>query len=156
MTEAAHAHSITVRRLIPANQECVFNAFRDPKLLPQWFTPHADISVEVLAFAFSLQGGFRLRYSMPDGTHPIVAGMYEIIEKPHRIVFSWVWEEPDIHANISTRVVVQLVKKNERTEVIINHEQLPSQDACSRYEKGWAGMLNQLQNMTEINNSKTS
>jgi uncharacterized protein YndB with AHSA1/START domain len=154
MTEAAHAHSITVRRLISANQECVFNAFRDPKLLSQWFTPNADISVEVLAFDFSAQGTFRLRYTMPDGTYPIIGGAYEIIEKPHRIVFSWVWEEPDIHANISTRVVVQLVKKNERTEVVINHQQLPSQDACNRYEKGWEGMLGQLQNMTEIDNEK--
>ena len=137
-------HSITVRRLIPACRERVFDAFSRSDALAQWFTPRPDVAVEVLAFEFVPQGSFRLRYTMPDGAHKLVGGAYELIAPPDRLAFSWIWEPPDPHAGIPTRVLVRFLEQGDATEVVMTHDRLPSKESCPRYVTGWEGTLANL------------
>ena len=142
MTEAQR--SITLRRLIPARRQQIFDAFRRAEALAQWFTPRPDISVEVLSFAFAPGGGFRLRYTMPDGLRKLVGGTFDLIEAPERLAFSWIWEAPDPHAGIPTRVLVRLLEKGDSTEVVLTHDRLPSEEAGLRHAAGWEGTLDRL------------
>lgn len=137
-------HSIIVRRLIKAPRARVFDAFSRADALAQWFTPAPDISVEILAFDFTAAGGFRLRYTMPDGQRPIVAGTYELIAPPGRLAFSWVWQAPDPHADVPTRVRIEFLEKGDSTELVITHDRLPSREACTRHAAGWEGTLDNL------------
>ena len=137
--------SVTVRRLIGAPRARVFEAFSRPDALTQWFTPSPDISLEVLAFRFAPQGGFRLRFTMPGDERKVVAGSYDVIAPPERLAFSWIWEAPDPHAGIPTRVVVELLEKGAATEVVLTHERLPSDEARSRHAAGWEATLDRLE-----------
>lgn len=148
--------SITVSRLIKAERAHVFDAFSRSEALLQWFSPSADISLELLEFEFVPQGNFRIRYTMPDGSNSVVSGTYEIIEQPVKIVFSWMWEAPDPYANISTRVFVQFFEKGEQTEVVITHDKLPSKEDCARYMAGWEGTLDRLEHALASNILKKS
>lgn len=140
-------YSVTVSRLINAERNVVFEAFSSAEMLSQWFSPSPEISIELLEFEFVPQGVFRMRYAMPDGTQPIVGGRYEIIEKPTQIIFSWIWEAPDPHADIPTRVVVQFDAKGVNTEITVTHDRLPTKGACSRYVAGWEGTLERLEQL---------
>ncbi len=142
MTKAIDA--VIVRRLIRARRAQVFDAFSRAEALTLWFTPGSDISVEVLTFDFTPQGDFRFRYTMADGTRPIVGGTYETISPPDELAFSWIWEPPDRHADIWTRVLVQFHEKGDATEVLITHDHLPSVEAGSRFVAGWEGTLASL------------
>ncbi len=137
-------HSITVSRLIGAPRTRVFDAFARSEALTEWFTPSPEITVEVVDFRFAPGGGFRLRYTMPDGSQPVVGGSYELIEAPRQIAFSWVWEAPDPHAGISTRVLVEFIEKDEATEVVLTHDRLPTLEAATRHAEGWKGTLDVL------------
>lgn len=154
MTEPRH--SITVRRLIHAPRTRVFAAFSRAQALSQWFTPRPDISVEVLAFSFERGGDFRLRFTMPDGSRPTVGGRYEHIAPSDQIAFSWMWEAPDPHAGIPTRVLVEFLEAGEATEVVITHDRLPTDDARTRYIHGWEGMLDRLEDMLAATRSSPS
>lgn len=138
--------SISVRRLIKANRSHVFEAFSNAKSLAQWFSPSPNITVEVLAFEFVLKGDFRIRYSMPDGSFLVVAGSYHRISPPDELVFSWVWQAPDPHADILTQVHVQFRDKGDSTEIVLSHNKLPSKEACDRYTAGWQGTFDNLEN----------
>lgn len=135
---------VLVRHVVKANREKVFNAFSNAEALSQWFSPSPDIAIEFLAFKFSENEGFRLRYSMPDGTHPVVSGTYRQIIPSKTIIFSWIWEPPDPHANIQTEVQILLRKAGEGTEIILTHDQLPTEDACIRHSNGWTETLARL------------
>ena len=138
-------HSITVRKRIQAERARVFEAFTRPEALVKWFTPSPDISLEVLDFDFAAQGGFRLCFTMPGDVQKRVGGSYERIVPPDEIVFSWIWEEPDPHAGMPTRVCVRFEETEGVTEVVLTHERLASEEVAARHGQGWSGMLVQLE-----------
>jgi len=135
---------LIVRRTIAAPREGIFKAFSSADALSRWFTPSADILLDIMAFEFRAGGGFRFRYRMPDGRHPVVGGIYEAIEAPRRIVCTWVWEAPDPLADIPMRVHFEFFEDGGGTEVIITHHGIPSDRACSVHEDGWEGALDSL------------
>lgn len=136
---------LVVRRAIAAPREKIFEAFSSADALLQWFTPSADISLDVMEFNFTAGGKFRLRYVMSDGRRSVVGGVYELIEPPGRIICSWVWEAPDPLAEIPMRVLFEFFEKDRETQVVITHQGIPSDQACSIHEDGWDGSLNSLE-----------
>lgn len=149
-------YSVSVTRLIHAPRVRVFEAFSSESALSQWFSPSADIPLDVEVFEFVVNGSFRLRYSMPDGTQPVVGGVYELIMPPRQIVFSWVWEQPDPHADIPTRVDVRFADIGDDTEITVTHERLPSEEMCERYAAGWEGTFDGLERFVDLQDFGTS
>lgn len=141
----AMLHSTTVRRLIKADQARLFAAFSKAEAIEQWFSPSADITVEVLQFDFTVGGRYRFRYAMLDGSFPTLGGRFELIQPPAKLSFTWVWEEPDPHANIPTRVSVELHDKGNATEVVLTHSQIPTEEIADRHAAGWEATFDQLE-----------
>nr|WP_276562391.1 SRPBCC domain-containing protein [Hoeflea prorocentri] len=133
-----------VRRDIAAPRERIFKAFTRPELLKQWFTPSTDISVEALTFDFTPNGEFRLRYVMPDGRNPEVAGVFQRIEPPELIAMTWIWQAPDPLENIPMEVTFEFLDKADVTEIVITHKGIPSDTACTIHANGWEGTLTVL------------
>ena len=143
--------SITVSRLFRHRRERVFRAFSVAQKMAQWFTPHKDIRVQVLALQFEPQGAFRFRWDNPDGSHTIVGGRFQHISPPEELVFTWLWESPDPHAGVLTHVVVQFLDRDGHTEVVIKHSRLPSEASCARHKEGWDGALASLEGWLPVN-----
>ena len=135
---------LVVRRTIAAPRDHLFQAFASADTISKWFTPSADITLDVIAFDFVTGGKFRFRYIMPDGRRPVVGGIYELIEAPLRIICSWVWEVPDPLADIRMRVRFEFFEHDGKTEVVVTHEGIPSDQTCSIHQEGWSGALNNL------------
>ena len=136
---------LIVRRVIPAPRNRVFGAFTNAAALPAWFTPSADIALDVVAFDFTVGGRFRFAYVMPDRRRPVVGGVYDMIEPPARIGCSWTWEAPDPLADVPMRVLFEFLENGDGTEVVITHRGIPSDQACSIHEDGWDGALDSLE-----------
>lgn len=141
----------TVRRLIKVDRARVFDAFGRSEALAHWFTPSEDVSLEVLAFEFVPMGGFRLRYTMPDGARLVVGGAYELIAPPEKLAFSWIWEAPDPHADIPTRVLIRFLEKGDSTEVVVTHSQLASKEDCTLSTAAWECTLDNLERTLSAN-----
>jgi len=136
---------LIVRRTIPFPRQKLFELFSRADLLSQWFTPNTNIRLEILAFRFESGGRYRFRYWMPDGRTPTVGGHYHEIIEPERISVSWVWEAPDPLADIPMEVTFEFFEAGSTTEIVVTHEKLPSNSACSIYEDGWERALDGLQ-----------
>jgi uncharacterized protein YndB with AHSA1/START domain len=95
---------------------------------PQGVTcPTAEVDLRV-------GGAFRLANRFPDGSVLWIAGVFEVIERPDRLVYTWELE----------RVTVSFVRCAEATEVIVTHERIADAAALKGHEQGWEGCLDGL------------
>jgi uncharacterized protein YndB with AHSA1/START domain len=123
----------------------VFAAFADASLIARWLRPSDEIKLSVLAFDFRVGGAYRFAYDVPTGERMVVGGVYSVIERPVRIVFSWLIEPPDEHAGIESEVTITLNARGSSTELLIRHEKFGRADADLRHAQGWHGALDLLE-----------
>jgi len=142
---SASSHGVEIHRVLRASPEKVFAAFADATIVARWLRPSPEVQLSVLAFDFRPGGGYRFAYDVPTGERMVVAGMYRIIERPARLVFSWRIEPPDAHAGIDSEVTVTLVPSDVGTELTIRHANFGRADAETRHDQGWRGALDLLE-----------
>jgi uncharacterized protein YndB with AHSA1/START domain len=141
---------VEVRRRLNAAPERVFAAFSEASQICRWLTPSPQISLTLLHFDFRVGGSYRFAYGLLDGTTVIVGGSYRLIERPCKIVFSWIIEPPDEHAGIESLVTVTIGPDRGGTELTIAHDKLARRDAVTRHAEGWGGAIDLLTALLEL------
>lgn len=134
------AISLEVRRTIEARAERVFAAWTDPRELAKWWgTPEiACIGAEM---DLRVGGHYRIGNKLPDGGVLWIAGEFEEIVRPQKLVFTWGLEH---EGAASERVTVRFEARGPATEVIVTHERIRDQGSRERHEYGWRGCLEGL------------
>jgi uncharacterized protein YndB with AHSA1/START domain len=130
--------AVVVRRVISASAEDLFDAWLDPEALAQWMRP-GTINSTVAHVEPRVGGAYEI--TMQGQSGPIVhKGVYRLIDRPKRLVFTWISGPTE---NKETLVTVDFVRIEKRTEVIVTHEQLP-ESAMPSHRNGWTSGLEHL------------
>jgi uncharacterized protein YndB with AHSA1/START domain len=140
MSAVASIPTVTVRRRIPAPAQQLFDAWLDPTSLAEWMRPctpenkRSDITVDARV-------GGAYEFIMHVASGPVRhTGIYQIIEPPRRLVFTW----NSVHAGPNDSLVtVEFRPDGKATEVIITHERLPEAVRAGHTE-GWTRLLESL------------
>jgi uncharacterized protein YndB with AHSA1/START domain len=130
---------LTVRRLIRASAERIFDAWTQPKQLKQWWGPQ---SVKCVAAEVNLKVGgiYRIANQFSDGKILWISGEFEAVERPRRLVYTW-----QIGADTAKeRVTVTIEARGDTSEVIVVHERIPTEALRDQHEQGWVGCLDGL------------
>lgn len=133
-----------IKRHLAYAPEKAFAAFANPELIARWLTPSPEIRLTVLALDFREGGSYRFADHVPGATTVILGGSNSVIERPSRIVFSWVIEPLDEHAGIESERSVAIAPDGNGSELVIRHETLGRADAIERHAAGWHGALDRL------------
>jgi uncharacterized protein YndB with AHSA1/START domain len=133
-----------IHRRFDATPAIIFAAFVDPILVQRWLRPGPEVGLDVLAYDFRPGGTYRFAYQNPGADIMHVNGVFELIEPPSRIVFSWNIEPPDEHAGVRSEVRVSINPTNAGSEVVIEHVKLARPGAPARHREGWRGALEGL------------
>jgi uncharacterized protein YndB with AHSA1/START domain len=149
------AGRVEVRRRLSASVEEVFAAFAEAEIVARWLTPSPDVKLTVLGFDFRVGGAYRFAYDTPDGQRMLVGGTFRSIERPARLVFSWLIEPPDVHAGIASEVTISITPLGAEANLVVQHDQLERDDARARHAEGWAGALTQLERVVTSTGRKT-
>jgi uncharacterized protein YndB with AHSA1/START domain len=86
-------------------------------------------------------GSYRIANQFPDGTVLWISGEFEVIERPHRLVYTWRVGPAEAAAE---RVTVTFEALGAATEVIVAHERIPTEAMRDMHEQGWVGCLDGL------------
>jgi uncharacterized protein YndB with AHSA1/START domain len=135
---------VEVHRWLDAAPELVFAAFADPSLVHRWLRPSPEVRLDVLSYDFRVGGAYRFAYHVPNGARMHVNGVFEMIEPPARLIFSWIIEPPDEHAGIRSEVRVTVTRTGAGSELRIHHVKLARAGAPQRHAEGWRGAIDQL------------
>lgn len=141
-TRSAATFVVQIERTIAAPPERVFDAFTKAETLSRWFGPTAEHALTVHALDARAGGRYRIEMQAPGGPASVVGGVYDEVSRPHRLVFSWRWEDKPQHG--TSRVTVSLEAKGAGTRLSLVHELLPTEDARDAHTRGWNGCLDKL------------
>jgi len=142
-TDSAHeklAATLVVRRRIQATPEKLFAAWTQPEHLVHWWGPQG-VACPAAEIDLRVGGGYRIANRFPDGTVVWIAGIFELIEPPRRLMYTWKLES---QSGSAERVTVCFELLDGSTEVTVTHERIADEAARNSHERGWAGCLNSL------------
>jgi uncharacterized protein YndB with AHSA1/START domain len=129
--------AVVVRRTIAASADDLFDAWLDPEALAEWMRP-GTIKRSTARTDPRVGGEYEVIMQGESGEIPH-RGVYKLIDRPRRLVFTWV----SPFAGDLSLVTVDFRPIDQRTEVIVTHEQLP-EDAKAAHSRGWTSGLEHL------------
>jgi uncharacterized protein YndB with AHSA1/START domain len=132
--------ALVVRRIIRATPEKLFAAWTQPEQLIRWWGPDG-VSCPTAEIDLRPGGSYRIANRFADGALIWISGVFEVVEAPHRLVYTWRLEA--VSASIE-RVSVNFEPCEAGTEVVVTHERIGSTAARITHERGWNGCLDGL------------
>lgn len=124
---------LVVTETIAAPAEVVFGYFTDPDRYARWMG--ADVTLEP-------ERGGTYAVGIRDGL--LARGEFVEVEPPHRVVFTWGWEEHPLVPQGSSTVEVVLDEVDGVTTVTLTHRGLPTAEERDNHGDGWRMYLGRL------------
>jgi uncharacterized protein YndB with AHSA1/START domain len=132
--------ALVVRRIIRATPDKLFAAWTRPEQLMQWWGPEG-VSCPAAEIDLRPGGRYRIANRFADGALIWISGVFEVVQAPHRLVYTWCLEAGS--ASIE-RVSIDFKPCDTGTEVVVTHERIGSAAARITHERGWSGCLDGL------------
>ena len=141
MTEQAD-HVVRIERTFEASAEEVFDAWTSPEVMrrwfhcfPEWSTPEAEVDLRV-------GGRVRVVMRQPDGREAGMGGEYRLIDRPHRLVMTWTFDDyPDNEQLIE----LTFSESEGSTTVVMVNSHISDNGRRDAQDLGWYGCFNELQ-----------
>ena len=118
----------------------VFACFTSKEEMSAWLGPY-DHRGEVLEMDPRVGGRFRIVMHKPDGSEQFAGGVFQTIEEPHRIAFTWKWEDGEAN----TLIIVELRETGGKTEMKFRHEGFSNEIYRDKHIHGWNGCLDKME-----------
>jgi uncharacterized protein YndB with AHSA1/START domain len=131
--------TVTIRKLLPASCEEVFDAWLDAEGMRQWMHPGPVTSCEV-TLEPRVGGHFRILMRAPDAEY-LSTGELRVLDRPSKLEFTWVssrWNYEE------TLVTVDLHRREAHCELVLTHERFPHEHSAPELQEGWAKILEEL------------
>jgi uncharacterized protein YndB with AHSA1/START domain len=143
-TKTAEKTSLAIKRFINAPRDRVYHAWTDPAQLKEWWGPEWVRTRNITADV-RVGGKYRWDLTDPDGEEMTAFGEYRELVPGKKIVFTWRWDDDDVWENRTSIVTVELSDRDGGTELLLKHEQLPSEESRDRHNEGWNSVLDRLE-----------
>ncbi len=134
-------YRLEVRRFVAANPERVFRAWTTPEELLAWWGPKG-VTCVAAETDLRVGGRYRIGNKLPDKTVLWISGVYETIDAPELLVYTWKVGSDD--TTDTERVTVRFTATRNGTDIFIQHELIASKIARDRHADGWCGCLDGL------------
>ncbi len=136
---------LQIERTFDAPVERVFEAWTSEEVLrrwlhgmPGWETPTAEVDLRV---------GGRIRIVMrdpSDGTEAGATGEYRVVEPPHRLVFTWVWDDQPDRQQV---IELEFSERGGGTAVLMTNSSIPTDERRESQQRGWTVCFDNLERL---------
>ncbi len=133
--------TLQLKQIFPASREKVFRAWTEPEAMKRWLAPSDEFSIPTVEVDLRVGGKYHVDMLSPEGIHHVATGVYRDIQPPHKLVFTWYWENKDMQ---ETLVTLEFRERGKETELVLTHERFPNPEERDRHQHGWTGCLARL------------
>ncbi len=146
---------LTITRVLNAPIEKVWDAWTNPESLKQWKSPEG-MTVPEVTIDLVVGGTYRVVMEGHDNSYPnyngttVVGGSYMEIEKPTKLVYTWLWEGAPAETHTTT-VTIQLKSLDKtKTELVLTHSGFADDNMKVEHDSGWMSTLKKLDQFLSI------
>jgi uncharacterized protein YndB with AHSA1/START domain len=130
---------IHIERVFDAPRDRVFEAFTDPKLIPEWWGPNGT-TTSVDRMDVRAGGDWRFVVRNSDGSETGFRGTYREITPPERIVQTFEWEGMPGYVSVETAVFEDL---GDRTKLVATTLFHTTEERDGMLHSGMEGGMNE-------------
>ena len=134
------ADTLVLTRIIDAPPARVFDAWLKREEWQAWIGPEG-VRCEVPLLEPRVSGRYRVTMHLTGGQTIPVAGVFQIIDRPHRLAMTWGMEGDPSRQSLLT---ITFKKLGQSTELTLRQEGLGSASNRDDHGKGWNSALNKL------------
>jgi uncharacterized protein YndB with AHSA1/START domain len=142
MTEQPGGLVLKLECTIDAPPERVFRLLTDPAELVTWWGPRGFTTPEA-ELNLSEGGAYRLSMQPPDSDLFHLAGEFFEIDPPHRLVYTFRWEEPTPDDR-ETVVTLTLEPVGGATQVTLSQGEFATEERLALHRDGWTESFEKL------------
>jgi uncharacterized protein YndB with AHSA1/START domain len=143
VTEQAQGRTLHLKKTLAAPPERVFTACVEADQLAEWWGP-AGFTVPTLQLDVREGGRYRITMQPPEGEAFHLRGEFREIEAPRRLVYTFVWEEPDPDDQ-ETLVALTFEPSGEGTGLVLDHGPFKTDGRYELHRAGWTETLERLE-----------
>jgi uncharacterized protein YndB with AHSA1/START domain len=133
---------VRIERTFAASAEDVFDAWTSPEVIRRWFhcapdwdTPEAEVDLRV-------GGKVRVVMRKPDGTEVEAQGEYALIDRPHRLVMTWTFDDDPSNEQL---LELFFSESEGSTTVLLVNSRISTDERRGAQTWGWHGCFEQLE-----------
>jgi uncharacterized protein YndB with AHSA1/START domain len=135
------ARVVRIERTFEASAEEVFDAWTSEEVIRRWFKPRegwreADAEVD-------LRVGGRVRVVMhdPDGEPVGAEGEYTLIERPHRLAYTWTFDDDPSNEQ---RIELEFTERDGVTTVLFVNSGISTSERRDAQYDGWSTCFDEM------------
>jgi uncharacterized protein YndB with AHSA1/START domain len=133
---------VRIERTFGACAEDVFDAWTSPEVMrrwlhvgPDWETPTAEVDLRV-------GGKVRVVMRRPDGNEAGMGGEYTLIERPHRLVMTWTFDDDPSNEQL---IELSFTEAEGSTTVRMVNSRIAARERRESQDEGWNGCVDELE-----------
>jgi len=142
MTVDPSRPTLHLERVLNAPRARVFAACAEPDQLARWWGP-AGFTAPSVELDVREGGRYRITMQPPDGEAFHLSGQYSEVDPLRRLVYSFVWEEPDPDDQ-ETLVTLSFSDHGDGTKLVLDHGSFATQARYELHQAGWTETLDRL------------
>jgi len=133
---------VRIERTFAASAEEVFDAWTSPEVMRRWFHPAPDWDTPEAEVDLRVGGKVRVVMRRPDGTEAGAQGEYTLIDRPHRLVMNWAFDDDPSNQQL---IELYFSESEGSTRVLMLNSGISTGKRRAAQDWGWHGCLDQLE-----------
>lgn len=134
---------LTIERSFNASPEVVFDAWTKPETLALWWGPEG-VTTPVVELDVREGGEWTTTMHSEKMGNKVVSGVYKIIARPSRLVFTWGWSVNGERGH-ETEVEVLFEKSTNGTKMTMNQRVFTDVSDRDNHNMGWVSSFTCLE-----------
>jgi uncharacterized protein YndB with AHSA1/START domain len=135
-------HVVRIERTFAASAEEVFDAWTSPEVMGRWFHPGPDWGTPGVEVDLRVGGKVRVVMRRPDGREDEAHGEYTLIDRPHRLVMTWTFEDDRPNEQL---IELSFSESHGSTTVLMVNSGISTDERRDDQDRGWQGCLDELE-----------
>jgi uncharacterized protein YndB with AHSA1/START domain len=136
------ARVVRIERTFDAPAEVVFDAWTSPEVIKRWFRPASRWQEPSAEVDLRVGGTVRVVMRDPDGEPVEAWGEYTLIERPHRLAFTWTFADDPSNQQM---IELEFTERDGVTTVLFVNSDISEERRRDAQYDGWSTCFDEME-----------